>query len=45
MSKSPEEILGIAWLPALVEKLKSEPVFEEPRWNQIMAELGRITVY
>ncbi len=45
MSESAEESLGIAWLPALVEKMKSEPVFEEPRWNQILAELGRITAY
>lgn len=45
MSKSPDEILGIAWLPAMIAKAKSEPMFDEARWNQILAELGRITVY
>lgn len=45
MSPSIEESLGIPWLPPLVEKMKSKPVLKEPRWNQILAELGRITVY
>ena len=45
MSKSAAVILGLAWLPALVEQAKSAPEPDEPRWNQILAELGRITVH
>jgi hypothetical protein len=38
--------LGLDWLDKLVEQSKREPIFEdEAPWNQILAELGRITVH
>jgi hypothetical protein len=45
MSEPNEENLGLDWLDKLVEQSKSEPIFEGPQWNQILAELGRITVF
>jgi hypothetical protein len=45
MTESGEDNLEIDWLELLVEKSKSEPVFEGTSWNEILAELGRITVY
>jgi hypothetical protein len=45
MSERNEENLGLDWLDKLVEQFKSEPIFEGPQWNQILAELGRITVF
>jgi hypothetical protein len=45
MSEQSEENLGLEWLDRLVEQYQREPIYEEPRWNLIMAELGRITIY
>ena len=45
MSEPNEENLGLDWLDKLVAQFKSEPIFEGPQWNQILAELGRITVF
>ena len=45
MSAPKEENLGLDWLDKLVEQSKREPIFEGPQWNQILAELGRITVF
>jgi hypothetical protein len=45
MAESGEENLEIDWLELMVEKSKSEPVFEGTGWNEILTELGRITVY
>jgi hypothetical protein len=45
MSEANEENLGLDWLDKLVEKSKREPIFEASQWNQILAELGRITVF
>jgi hypothetical protein len=44
MSKSNEENLGLDWLDKLVEQFKREPEFEGAAWNQILTEIGRITV-
>jgi hypothetical protein len=45
MSEPNEENLGLDWFDKLVERSKREPIFEGPQWNQILAELGRITVF
>jgi hypothetical protein len=45
MNESNEENLGLDWLDKMLERFKSEPVFETPQWNAVLAELGRITVY
>jgi hypothetical protein len=45
MSEANEANLGLDWLDKLVEQSKREPIFEGPQWNQILAELGRITVF
>lgn len=44
MNQSNEENLGLDWLDKMLERLRSEPVFESPQWNAVLAELGRITV-
>jgi hypothetical protein len=45
MNESNEEHPGLDWLDKMLEWLKSEPVFEAPQWNAVLAELGRITAY
>jgi hypothetical protein len=39
MSEQGEENLGLDWLDRLVEQYQREPIYEEPRWNLIMADL------
>jgi hypothetical protein len=45
MSEPNKENLGLDWLDRMVEQFRSEPIFEDPKWDRVMAELGRITVY
>jgi hypothetical protein len=45
MSKPNEENLGLDWLEKMVERSKSEPVFEGTEWDRVLSEQGRITVF
>ena len=40
-----KENLGLDWLDRMVEGAQSESIFEDPKWDRILAELGRISVY
>jgi hypothetical protein len=40
-----EDDLGFDRLDKMIEAFKSKPIFEDPKWNQVLTELGRITVY
>ena len=45
MNTPNEDDLGFDRLDKMVEYFKSKPIFEDSKWNQVLAELGRISVY